>query len=203
LSSLPTAIITMALSEPRDRLEEQTLPLVRCPSQLIRIGDAKYPNPIHWSKLGYNRFDSPEAPLGVLYTGEDLETAVIEVFGEAWLSTRTIELAELGQFEVYTIQLQQRFRVVNLTGENLAKLGTDANLCTLIDYETTRKWTISLMQHPQKPEGLRYHSRLNPKKINYALFGTAKSKLAVAKKVSLRAQPSLYRILDKYGVAAI
>lgn len=139
----------------------------------------------------------------MLYTGEDIETAVIEVFADDWLSTRTIELAELSQFDLCTIQLRQRFRVVNLIGENLTKLGTDASLCTSTDYETTRNWATAFMLHPQKPDGLRYHSRLNPKKINYALFGTAKSKLVVAKKVPLRAHPSLYRILDKYGVAAM
>jgi hypothetical protein len=200
---LPTDIITMALSEPPDFLQGVNLPLVHSASELIRIADAKYPNPIHWSKLGYNRFDSPEAPMGIFYTGEDVETAVIEVFGDDWLATRTLELAELDQFEVYTIKLEQIFWVVDLTGENLNKLGTDANICTSTDFDATQKWAIAFMKHFQKPNGLRYHSRHNPEKINYALFGTAESKLSVTKKLPLLEHPSLYQILDKYGVAAI
>ncbi len=86
---------------------------------------------------------------------------------------------------------------------NLNKLGTDANICTSTDFDTTQKSAIAFMKHYQKPNGLRYHSRHNPEKINYALFGTAESKLSVTKKLPLLEHPSLYQILDKYGVAAI
>jgi hypothetical protein len=39
--------------------------------------------------------------------------------------------------------------------------------------------------------------------INYALFGNSESKLWVSKKLPLLEHPSLFQILDKYGVATI
>ena len=84
---LPVGIIIMALTNPPDSLQAHELLLAQAAPDLVRIGDTKYPNPVHWSKLGYNRFDSPEAPYGIFYTAEDFEAALIEVFGDDWVTT--------------------------------------------------------------------------------------------------------------------
>jgi len=57
----------------------------------------------------------------------------------------------------------------------------DANLCTSTDYDTTQKWAIALTKHPKRADSLRYYSRPNPAKINYAIFGSAESKLRWSK----------------------
>jgi crotonobetainyl-CoA:carnitine CoA-transferase CaiB-like acyl-CoA transferase len=202
---LPVGIIIMALTNPPDSLQAHELLLAQAAPDLVRIGDAKYPNPVHWSKLGYNRFDSPEAPYGIFYTAEDFEAALIEVFGDDWVTTRRFAESEIRQFKIYAIRLKKRFRVVDLTGEGLARAGTDANICTSPEYTITQKWAIAFMQHRQEPQGLRYHSRHNPKKFNYALFGTdgVKGCLEVKSEMWILEHPKLYTILDKYGVAQV
>jgi RES domain-containing protein len=47
------------------------------------------------SRLGRNRFDLPGGRYGVLYTAEDLETCVLEVFGDRWLKERLMAVAAL------------------------------------------------------------------------------------------------------------
>jgi hypothetical protein len=160
----------MRLGDPPATIERSRLPVKKTPSELIRISEAKYPNPIYWSKLGWNRFDSPMAPLGVFYTGEDFETALIEVFGDRWLGTKILNEADLQPYLVHTIKLNNPWKAINLTGKGLSKVGVDANLCVSYDYPVTQKWAIAFMEHPQKPQGIIYHSRHNPRKLNYALF---------------------------------
>jgi hypothetical protein len=72
----------MALTEPPFNLHQRPLCLIQSPARLVRISHRKYPDPIHWSRQGRYRFDDPAAPWGVCYTGEDFETALIEVFGD-------------------------------------------------------------------------------------------------------------------------
>jgi hypothetical protein len=202
---LPNVTTRMQLGDPPDSLYQWRLPIKKTPIELIRIAETKHPNPIYWSKLGLNRFDSPSAPLGVYYTGQDFETALIEVFGDRWVTTKTLNQADLQPYSVHTIQLESVWQVVNLTGKGLSKSGTDANLCTSYNYAVTQKWAIAIMNHPQKPQGIVYHSRHNPKKLNYALFGdkTHDIQLKVIYKIPLLKHPELFRTLYAYRVSMI
>jgi hypothetical protein len=71
----------------------KTLPLIQLPERLIRISKKSYADPIHWSKLGVHRFNSPVAIYSVLYASNSVETAILEVFGDHGLSsTKSIRL---------------------------------------------------------------------------------------------------------------
>ena len=202
---MPNVTTHMRLGDPPEALYQRRLPIKKTPIELIRISDSKHLNPIYWSKLGLNRFDSPGAPLGVYYTGQDFETALIEVFGDRWITTKTLNQADLQPYLVHRIKLKSAWEVVNLTGKGLSKIGTDANLCTSCDYAVTQKWAIALMRHPQKPQGIVYHSRHNPQKLNYALFGDATHnvELKAVHKIALLKHPELFRTLYAYRVSMI
>jgi hypothetical protein len=75
----------MGLEKPPSDLGQRRLRLVRVPEILVRISRAGYRDPFFWSRLGRNRFDLPDGRYGVLYAAQDLETCVLEVFGDRWL----------------------------------------------------------------------------------------------------------------------
>ena len=199
----------MALTEPPFNLHQRPLYLTLSPLRLIRISHRSYPDPVHWSRQGRYRFDDPAAPWGVCYTGEDLETALVEVFGDRWIEDpgvpRAVNLQDLRGYDVCELEASARFVVVNLTGEGLSRAGTDASLCTSTDYALTRRWALAFMRHPKVPRGLAYPSRHNPAKVNYALFGDgiAEPRLRVIERRPLPDHPDFYRLLDRYDVAGV
>jgi hypothetical protein len=175
------------------------------PETVVRISRAGYRDPFFWSRLGRNRFDLPDGGYGVLHAAQDLETCVLEVFGDRWLKERVMSVAALPKFEVLTFAAGQELRVADLTGPALNRLGTDANLFASNDYAVTQEWSRQLMNHAQARDGIRYHSRKNPRKHNYAIYDTsvAKASLRVLERGPFGALPELYTILDKYEVALI
>ncbi len=116
-----------------------------------------------------------------------------------------LAVTALPRFEVLTFAVQRELRVADLTGPALDRLGTDANLFASNDYAVTQEWSRQLMIHAQAIAGIRYHSRKNPRKHNYAIYDTAlaKASLQVLERRPLGALPELYTILDKYEVALI
>jgi hypothetical protein len=70
-------------------------------------------------------------------------------------------------------------QVVDATGNYLNRLGLDANFFATTDYAITQQWASALMIHPRAPAGIRYNSRKNPRRVNYALFGSPGAKSAV------------------------
>ena len=195
----------MGLEKPPSDLGQRRLRLVRVPEILLRISRGGYRDPFFWSRLGRNRFDLPDGRYGVLYTAQDLETCVLEVFGDRWLKVRVLTVTSLPKFEVLTFAVWRELRVADLTGPVLNRLGTDANLFASNDYALTQEWSRQLMIHAQARDGIRYHSRKNPRKHNYAIYDTtlAKAGLRLLERRPLGALPELYTILDKYEVALI
>lgn len=195
----------MGLKSPPADFAQRRLRLVKVPEMLMRISRAGYQDPLFWSRLGRNRFDLPDGRYGLLYTAQDLETCVVEVFGDRWLKQRILSVTALPNFEVLTLAVRRELQVADLTGPALNRLGTDSNLFASNDYAATQEWSRQLMIHPQARDGIRYHSRKNPRKYNYAIYDTAQAKesLQVLKRCLLSEFPELYTILDNYEVALI
>jgi hypothetical protein len=195
----------MAPTDLPARLHGIRLPLLRLPQKLIRLSQRKYADPIHWSQLGIHRFDSPGARWGVLYTSNRTETAILEVFGDQWITDRQVSLSDLESYDVCEIEVRRSLRVLNATGKHLNRLGLDANFFATTDYSVTQTWASALMTHPQAPAGIRYNARKNPRRINYAIFGSpvAKSAVRVEKRCSLVNYDRLFRFLFQYDVEVL
>ena len=195
----------MALTDPPDILKSQHLPVTSIEGTLFRISHQKFANPIYWSKRGLYRFDSPTANYGVLYTGRTFETALLEVFGDQWIDSRIVARDFLKEFGFCEISLERRLKVVNLSGKELNRLGTDANIFASLAYGVTQRWACAFMEHPDKPHGIRYPSRKNQRLHNFALFSTpaASAVLAIRRRYQLLDHPHLYRLLQSYKVALI
>jgi len=183
----------------------KTLPLIQLPERLIRISKKSYADPIHWSKLGVHRFDSPVAIYGVLYASNTVETAILEVFGDQWAQFHEIDLADLELFDVCELLITSPLKVVNATGRHLNRLGTDSGFFASTDYPKTQAWARSFMTHHQAPQGIRYNSRKNPARINYVVFGTpeAQALVEVERRYPLMDHPNLYRFLLSYDVTLL
>jgi hypothetical protein len=195
----------MALTDPPDVLKSQDLPLTSVEGTLYRISHQKFAEPIYWSRRGLYRFDSPVATYGVLYTGRTFETALLEVFGDQWLDSRMAAQDFLKEFDVCELGLARRLKVVNLSGKQLNPLGADANIFASLSYEVTQRWACVFMEHPDRPQGIRYPSRKNERLHNFALFSTpvATAAVTVTRRYPLLDHPHLYRLLQSYKVALI
>jgi hypothetical protein len=195
----------MAPTELARRIHGLRLPLVHLPEKLIRLSQRKFADPIHWSQLGIHRFDSPGARYGVLYTSNQVETAVLEVFGDQWMKDQQVSLIDLKTYDVCEIEIRKSLQVADATGKHLNLLGTDANLFAMTQYAITQEWANALMTHPQAPAGIRHNSRKNPRRINYALFGSPGTKSAVrlVKRYPLLDYGRLFRFLFQYDVEVL
>ncbi len=195
----------MALTDPSLALQRQHLPLTSVSGTLYRISHHKFADPLYWSRRGLYRFDSPAAKYGVLYTARTFETALLEVFGDQWITSRTIARDFLKEFDICEIRLARRLKVVNLTGKQLNLLGTDANIFSSLAYHLTQRWASLFMQHPDAPHGIRYPSRKNQRLYNFALFSTpsAIAVTAIIRTYPLLDHPHLFRLLQSYKVAVI
>ena len=195
----------MALTDPPGILKSRHLPLTSVEGTLYRISHQKFADPIYWSRRGLYRFDSPTAAYGVLYTGRTFETALLEVFGDQWLSSRIAARDFLKEFGVCELGLERRLKVVNLSGKQLNPLGTDANIFASLAYDITREWARVFMDHPDGPHGIRYPSRKNQRLHNFAIFSTpvATAAVTVTRRYPLLEHPNLYRLLQSYKVALI
>lgn len=196
----------MVPTDPSAEWGRRRLPLVPLFRKLIRISVRKYPDPLHWSKLGVHRFDSPAAPYGVLYTSNSVETAILEVFGDHWRTSRQVAIKDLEECDVCELgSTSSSLMAVNATGKHLNRLGTDSNFFATTDYSTTQSWARSFMTHPQGPDGIRYNSRKNPRLINYALFGRPDTKAAIEllRRYPLTQYAALYPFLLSYDVAIL
>jgi hypothetical protein len=195
----------MARTDLAARIDAIRLPLVRLPEKLIRLSQKKFADPIHWSQLGIHRFDSPGARYGVLYTSNRVETAVLEVFGDQWMTDRQVSLNDLKTYDVCEIEVRRSYQVVDATGKPLNRLGLDANFFATTEYAVTQEWASALMTHPRAPAGIQYNSRKNPRRINYALFGSpgAKSAVRLVKRYPLLDYGKLFRFLFQYDVEVL
>ena len=197
--------VDMALTDPSAVLKSQHLPITPLEGTLHRISHQKFADPIYWSRRGRYRFDSPTAKYGVLYTGRTFETALLEVFGDQWVTLRITAREFLKEFDVCEIRLERRLKVVNLSGKQLNRLGTDANIFAAFAYDVTREWASFFMDHPDAPHGIRYPSRKNQRLHNFALFSAPEAIAAVTitRRYPLLDYPHLFRLLQSYKVALV
>jgi hypothetical protein len=175
--------------EPPDSLAAWDLPLVDAGSpwyRCHRIARAA----IHFNTGRIGRFNAPNGEYGVLYLGADPFCDFIETFGQAM---RRIDVRPG----------RGPFRLVDLTGEGLARIGADNRLnTTTSDRALPQRWALALWRHPQRPDGLLYRVRHDPARIGVALFDRVGDVLTVHHADNVLAKPdALSPILSTYGFA--
>ncbi|MBV9488503.1 MAG: RES family NAD+ phosphorylase [Verrucomicrobia bacterium] len=195
----------MRLPSPPHDLDDRPFSLVGAAGRFWRLWRDEYASPFFWSKKGLYRFDSKSARYGVLYTGRTLEAAVVEVFGDRWVTGNRRMSRSLADRYWATRFFCLGVPVVDTTGSGLSLLGADSMLFASTEYRITRRWARAFMTHRSDPHGILYHSRKNPNLRNYAILEPAKSRLRYSKSrdVRLPQSPDFGEILDRYEIALV
>jgi hypothetical protein len=115
-----------------------------------------------------NRFDSLTGAFGVLYVAEHFEGAFVETVLRnprmRFVSENYVVLRAVSE-----LICDRELRLVDLHGRGLARVGT-TNAISTGPYEGSRTWSDYLWSHRDRPDGIAYTSRHNPKQICYAVF---------------------------------
>jgi hypothetical protein len=179
---------------PSSELSERSLPRRKPTKTLIRLSRQEF--------RGKYRFDSPTGRYGVLYSAARLVGAILEVFFDRLIEHRAVSEQLLRSYNLVKLNIAPGLRMVNTLGPNLVFAGIDARLFASTDYEKTQAWGRAFMDHPQNFDGILYHSRKNPRQLNYAFFETepAQTAIKVADIVPLIDTNDLYPILERYEI---
>ncbi len=128
------------------------------------------------SKSG--RFGAPGGEYGTMYAAEDEYGAFVETFGRD-TGVRVIDDTDLLERGLANVSSNGRLRLVDLTGEGLARIGADARLFAG-DHGVARRWSAALREHPSRPDGIRYPCRHDPSRVAVALYDHAEDSLSAS-----------------------
>lgn len=155
------------LPPPPPDLSSRTLPIKRLRGAIYRIHRATQAC-LHFGRNGDGRFDDPLRKYGVLYAALKPDAAFAEVF------LRQLSLMLVAESCLLASCLAEitcePLACVDLTGPGLRRISCDNRISTEKPYRTTGRWSRALFEHPQRPDGIIYLSRHNPKFPCVALF---------------------------------
>ena len=188
--------------EPPNDLARRSLPIRTVSSGTIwyRLHPLVYEaQPLYFGRGRENRFAAPGEEYGVLYAGDSPHCAFVEAFGRE-LGIRVVTEAVLRTSCLTEVQVVGDLRLVDLTGARLRRLGADARL-PHGDYPLTHRWSRAFWSHPEQPDGLCWHSRLDDDRLAFALFDRAERLVTPSCQGSLmlwRHRALIADILDTY-----
>jgi hypothetical protein len=153
---------------PPDDFNDKRLPTSEYSQPWYRLNPVNYNSAIYFDRSGKGRFAFPQASYGILYAAKNERGAFIETMGRT-LGIRTVSQTALQQRNLFTIDSDRPLVMVDIWGVNLTKLGVDARLSSG-DYRIARAWAEAIYNHPQKVDGICYHSRHDDTEICCGLF---------------------------------
>lgn len=175
-----------------------------CSGPWFRVHRSKY-EAIYFPRKGVNRFDDCNQEYGVLYCANDFSGAVIETLG--WSTgEKHITRKKLSEYKLARVRSSRPVQLVDLTGEGLAHIGADAELCVGRDRGLSQRWSRKLWSHPQQPKGIAYVSRHDPQRTCCALFDSVEADLNVEELGPLDGPELIHelgKIFDHYRFALI
>lgn len=154
---------------PPDDFNQKLLPTSEYNQPWYRLNPAGFDSAIYFDRSGRGRFDSPEGSYGILYAAQNERGAFIETFGRT-LGIRTASQIALQQRNLFKLKSDRPLVIIDVWGVNLTKLGIDARVSSG-DYQIARAWAKAIYHHPQKVDGICYHSRHDDTEICCGLFG--------------------------------
>jgi hypothetical protein len=188
----------------RAKLEVETI----LPGQTFgRIYWSTYPDPLGYGK-STSRFSDPRRRVdanrfGVLYLGGSLKVCFLETVlrdrREGLVDDLPIEEVELTQRRYAEIATTTDLRLVDLRGDNAVRMGVPTDVLRAQRQSLARRWSLAFHEHPSRPDGIIYPSRLNGA-TNLAVYDRSIGKLQPQRVVTLLGAPGLAQILDDFRV---
>jgi len=142
--------------------------------EAFRIHSVRFPA-ISFRLNSEHRFSHPDAPGGLLYLGEDLETCLWECFGDEILNHSTIAKVDWCK-QLSKIASTTRLNLCDLTILSVRRaLGLDLSAMKHTEFDVPQAWGLAIQNHPDAVDGLRYLSRFtgNPCIVLFARPGLA------------------------------
>jgi hypothetical protein len=121
---------------------------------------------ISFRKITSHRFTHPDAPEGLMYLAEDLETCLWECFGDAILDPGArIPHLKWSQSQTSEIRLNQPLPVCDLTDlDTRRQLGLDLSALNHSDLVVPQAWGLAIQTHPASVGGFYFPSRFTGKR---------------------------------------
>ena len=186
---------------PPEDLGQRDLPLLKYSDRLWRIYLGKYDNPLFFGKNTRHRFDAPDRSYGVCYCGCDIHVTFVETLGHS-PGINFVTRTALKARSLVAIRPNRDLEFVDLTAGGLRRLGAEGRLTSGSNYESSRKWSQAIFEHPERVDGIIYRSRNDQSRYSVAIFERAADVLEVVDEWRLDSQPGMQKILpviEHYG----
>ncbi len=184
--------------------------IVRVGTELGRIHRKSFPDPLGFGK-NPSRFSDPRRRtesnrFGVLYLGSSLKVCFLETMirddRDGIVGHIEIAETELDERLYAEIRVREALRIVDLTGDGPVRMGIPSDVARGRTQVLARKWSVAFHEHPHRPDGIVYPSRLNGE-INFAIYGRAVGKLELVRQQDLKRAAGLPSVLNDFLVALV
>jgi hypothetical protein len=170
-----------------------------------RMYETKYPDPLGTGPA-LNRFSDPTGKAFLLiYLGSSAKVAFVETILRDRADGRgpdyVIAQAEIDCRSLATIVPVAPLTLVDLTGDGPLRMGVPSDVAGASDQTLARQWSVAFHDHPSKPDGVYYPSRLNEERC-IALYARAIGKVeATAKPRLIDCRAELAAIINDLEIA--
>jgi RES domain len=169
----------------------------------------------HKSPLGFGKTPSrfsdprrrkPENRFGVLYLGETLRVCFLEAVlrdkRNGTVGDYPMDEIELRSRQIAVVEVVKPLATIDLRGDGGVRMGVPSDVSRASDQRLARAWSAAFHDHPARPDGIVYSSRLNGQ-TNLAIYDRAIPKLRVVDTTPLIDAPELPEVLDELLVALV
>lgn len=188
-------------------LEIETVPAGQ---RFGRIYLDSYPNPLGFGKSP-SRFSDPRrrvaaSRFGVLYLGGSTKVCFLEAVlrdqRDGHVEDFLIAESELTMRRYAEIEVGSDLGLVDLREHRAIRMGVPTDVARGSNQSLARQWSVAFHDHPAKPDGIVYPSRLDGS-TNIAVYGRAVSKLRPIRVVPLLSAPGLAKVLDDLRIGIV
>lgn len=171
-------------------------------SQFGRIFFTRFKDPLGFGKSA-TRFSDPRRRrpanrFGVVYLGSSLKVCFIEAVmrdqGDGRIDDLLLDERDLTVRSYATIELTKALSLVDLRGDGPLRMGIPSDVAGGSKQSLARRWSLAIHEHPSKPDGIIYPSRLNGE-TNVAVYDRAILKLRAIAHGELLSEIGLGKVL--------
>jgi hypothetical protein len=149
-----------------------------------RILFSRFKDPLGFGKAP-SRFSDPRRRVpknrfGVIYLGSSLKVCFVEAVlrdqGDGPVADLLLDEKDLAARSYAMIEVGTSLSLVDLRGDAPLRMGIPSDVARASKQSLARQWSLAIHEHPARPDGIIYPSRLNGE-TNVAIYGRAISKL--------------------------
>jgi hypothetical protein len=175
-----------------------------------RIYLGRYPDPLGFGKTP-SRFSDPRRRIAanrfaVLYLGDTVKVCFLEAVlrdqRDGAIGDLPMEEAELHARHYAEIEVAAPLEIVDLRDDGAIIMGVPTDVAKASSQTLARAWSVAFHEHPGKPDGIIYPSRLSGH-TNLAVFDRAIAKLQAVRTMKLIAAPGLASVLNDLKVSTV